>query len=285
MKILIFGSSGILGNYLYKSLKKKYHVFNNGMSKRKYDLNNFSELKKVILKIEPHIIINCTAITDIDLCEKKKNKAYKINYNILSNIISIIKHKNLKTKIIQISTDQFYNNKNKSLNIENINKTYNYYCKTKLLSEKICIKNKLIALRTNFFGKSNSKNQSFSDWVYNSFKSKKKFYLFDNIYFSPLNLFTLSKMINLVIKNINKVYGVYNLGSKDCISKKDFAIKFAKKTGIYHQNFKSLNSQEFFATKRPTLMCMNSKKFEKKFKIKMPSIIDQINFEAKNYKM
>ena len=28
-------------------------------------------------------------------------------------------------------------------------------------------------------------------------------------------------------------------------------------------------------------MCMNSKKFEKKFKIKMPSIIDQINFEAK----
>ena len=122
MKILIFGSSGILGNYLYKFLKKNYHVFNNGMNSRKYDLNNLSELKKIILKIEPNIIINCTAITDIDLCERKKNKAYQINYKILSNIIRIIKYKNLKTKIIQISTDQFYNNRNKNLNRENIKK-------------------------------------------------------------------------------------------------------------------------------------------------------------------
>ena len=92
-------------------------------------------------------------------------------------------------------------------------------------------------------------------------------------------------MIILVIKNIDRVSGIYNLGSKNCISKKNFAIKFAKKTMIYHKNFKSLNSKEFFATKRPTLMCMNSKKFEKKFKIKMPSINDQINFEVKNYKV
>ena len=114
-------------------------------------------------------------------------------------------------------------------------------------------------MRTNFFGKSRSKNQSFSDWVYKSFRSKKIFYLFKDVYFSPLNLFTLSKMIILVIKNIDRVSGIYNLGSKNCISKKNFAIKFAKKTMIYHKNFKSLNSKEFFATKRPTLMCMNSK--------------------------
>ena len=36
-------------------------------------------------------------------------------------------------------------------------------------------------------------------------------------------------MINLVIRNIYKVNGIYNLGSRDCINKKDFAIKFAKK--------------------------------------------------------
>ena len=31
-------------------------------------------------------------------------------------------------------------------------------------------------------------------------------------------------------------------------------------------------------------MCMNVKKFEKKFKIKMPTINSQISQEAKNYK-
>ena len=73
-------------------------------------------------------------------------------------------------------------------------------------------------------------------------------------------------MINLVIRNIYKVNGIYNLGSRHCINKKDFAIKFAKKTNIYHKNFRSIYSKELFATKRPTLMCMNSNKFEKKFK-------------------
>ena len=284
MKILIFGSSGILGNYLCNNLKKYHQIFNNGINKRKYDLNNLNKLKKIILKVKPDIIINCIALTNIDFCKKMKKKAYRINYLILKNTINIIKEEKLKTKIIQISTDQFYNKK-KIFNKENINNIPNYYCKTKYLAEKICVKNKFIVLRTNFFGKSNSKNQSFSDWIYKSFISKKVFNLLQDVYFSPLNLSTLSKMINLVIRNIYKVNGIYNLGSRDCINKKDFAIKFAKKTNIYHKNFRSIYSKELFATKRPTLMCMNSNKFEKKFNLKMPSINSQINFEAKNYKM
>ena len=220
MKILIFGSSGILGNYLCKFLKKKYFIYNNGLRRRKFDLNNFFQLKKIILKTKPDVLINCTAITDIDFCEKNKKKAYDINFKILKNTIDIIKKEKLKIKIIKISTDQFYNFKKKVLNKENIKKTPNYYCKTKYIAEKICIKNNFLVLRTNFFGKSRSKNQSFSDWVYKSFRSKKIFYLFKDVYFSPLNLFTLSKMIILVIKNIDRVSGIYNLGSKNCISKK-----------------------------------------------------------------
>ena len=177
MKILILGSSGILGNYLNNYLKKEFDVFNNGLTKRKINLLNISKLRKVLLKINPDIIINCTANTSIDNCEFHKKNAYEINYLILKNLIYIIKELNINTKIIQISTDQFYNNLNQNLNKEHINKIRNYYCKTKYLSEQLCIKNKMIVLRTNFFGKSNSKNKSFTDWIFKSFKSKKKFYL------------------------------------------------------------------------------------------------------------
>ena len=171
------------------------------------------------------------------------------------------------------------------MNKENVNKIINYYCNTKYLAEKECLKNKSIVLRTNFFGLSKSKNKSFSDWVYKSFKSKKTFFLLDDVYFSPLNLNTLSYMIKKVIKNIKSTEGVFNVGSRDCISKKDFAIKFAKMLKIYKKNYEIINSKSLFNIKRPKFMCMNVNKFEKKFKNKMPSIQNQIFSEVKKYKL
>lgn len=285
MKILVLGSSGILGNYLYNFLKKDYKVFNSGLRKRKFNLLSFNKLKNFIIKIKPDIIINCSAITNIDNCQIDKKNAYNVNYVIVKNLISIIKKFNFQTKIIQISTDQFYDNKNKKFNNENVNQLINYYCKTKYLAEKICVKNKLVVLRTNFFGFSKSKNQSFSDWIFNSFKSKKKFYLLSDVYFSPLNLDTLCKMIKKVIKNIKYTQGVFNLGSKDCMSKKQFAITFAKQCNIYNKNYKLINSSKLFNINRPKLMCMNVSKFEKKFKVKLPSTYNQILNEVKNYKL
>ena len=49
----------------------------------------------------------------------------------------------------------------------------NEYTKQKIISEKIALKNNSLIFRTNFFGKSKKKN-TFSDWIYNSFLSKKK---------------------------------------------------------------------------------------------------------------
>ena len=267
MKILILGSSGILGSYLYNFLKKDYKVINNGIKKRKVNLLKFNSLKKFLIKTTPDIIINCVAVTNIDDCHIYKKKAYNINYLIVKNIFFIIKKYSINSKIIQISTDQFYNNKKKKL------------------AERVCIKNKSIVLRTNFFGLSLSNNQSFSDWVYKSFKSKTFFYLLDDVYFSPLNLSTLSNMIKKVIKNIKYTQGIFNVGSRDCISKKEFAIKFAKMCKIYKKNYQLISSKSLFTVKRPKFMCMNIQKFEKTFNVKLPSVYNQLTNEVKNYKL
>lgn len=285
MKILILGSSGILGSYLCNFLKKDYKVINNGLKKRKVNLLKFNSLKKFLIKTTPDIIINCVAVTNIDDCDLYKKKAYNINYLIVKNIFFIIKKYSINSKIIQISTDQFYNNKKKKLNTENVNKINNYYCNTKYLAERLCIKNKSIVLRTNFFGLSTSNNQSFSDWVYKSFKSKNFFYLLNDVYFSPLNLSTLSNMIKKVIKNIKYTEGIFNVGSRDCISKKEFAIKFAKMCKIYKKNYKLISSKSLFSVKRPKFMCMNVQKFEKTFNVKLPSVYSQLTNEVKNYKL
>lgn len=281
-KILILGSSGKLGKTLYKKIYKKFKVIHSGLKKRNIDLNNFDKLQKFVKSTNPNIIINCAAITDVDLCEKKKKLSKKINTYLLKNIFIIKKKNKLNFKFIQISTDQIYNNSN---NLKSTEKSkvycFNEYSKQKYEAEKICTKNNAIILRCNFF--CNYKGNLFN-WVLKSASKKKVFYLFKDIYFNPLNIFTLCKYIEKVINLIDKknITGIFNIGSHDIINKSNFCMHIIKKIKFKNYNYKIVDSNKFFKTKRPKNMSMNVNKFEKTFKLKLPSIKNQINQYIKN---
>ena len=120
-----------------------------------------------------------------------------------------------------------------------------------------------MVLRTNFFGKSLNKSKSFSDWIINAFKSKKKIYLFDDVYFNPLGISTIVKILSTIVKKelyTNK--GIYNLGSRDGIFKNDFATLLAKKMKIFHNNYININVNKLLKVKRPLNMFMNIDKYK-----------------------
>jgi len=285
-KILILGSSGNLGNQIYKNLKKKvkFKLFHTGLKKRKIDLTNEIELEKFILSVNPDLIINCIALTSIDECESFKLISKKINFGIVKSIFQIKNQKKLKFKFIHFSTDQFYNQKGKKSSKE-VSKIFliNNYCYHKRMAELKCIKNKSLVFRTNFFGKSPN-NKTFSDWIFNSFRKKKKIYLFDDVYFNPLRLTTIANIITMIIVSKKYQYsGVYNLGSKDGISKSDFAIQFANKARVLNNNYKLMKINKLLKIRRSNNMFMNVEKFENKFKFKLPLIKSEIKKEANRY--
>ena len=77
---------------------------------------------------------------------------------------------------------------------------------------------------------------------------------------------------------------MYNLGSKQGMSKSNFAILFAKKLNIFNQNkFDIVNSSKILKTKRSKHMRMNVNKFEKTFKLKLNSLKNEINLGVKEY--
>ena len=287
MNILLIGSSGLLGRKIFETIRqvRKLHLFHNGIKKRKYNLEKINNLKKIIFKSKPNLIINALGFTNIDLCEKDK-KSYLVNVEIINNIFILKKKFKLKFNFIQFSTDQIYDSKGKRFNTENSTTVINNkYSKQKLEAEKICLSNKALIFRTNFFGKTQSMNSSFTDWIFRKFRQNKKFYLFNDIFFNPLRTDTISKIIlKIILKNKTNIHGLYNLGSKGFISKSNFAIEFAKKTKIYRKNYTIINSNKILNVKRSKNMIMNNKKFIKDFKIKLPSINDEIKNESKNYK-
>ena len=285
MKILILGSSGLLGNRIYSYLKKKgLCLTHNGLRKRNLELTNLNNVKNILLKNKPDLIINCAAITNIEFCEKFSKLAEKININLANNIFNLKKKLNLKFSVIFFSTDQVYDSKSLSKENDKLS-VLNNYAYQKLMAEKIYYKNKSIIFRTNFFGKGVGLKKSFSDWLYKKYKAKKKFYLFKDIIFNPVRIYTLTNIIyKIIIKNKFNNIGIYNIGSKGKISKSDFAIFFAKKLKIYNGKQVLCNSSKVLKVKRSKNMAMNINKFEKKFNIKLPSIQNEIIKEIKDYK-
>jgi dTDP-4-dehydrorhamnose reductase len=91
-KILILGSSGIVGTYLI-SLLKNYQVFTTYYSKKKHeneihlDVCSYESLQNVFKLSMPDIVINLTGIyNNLEFCEQNKELVMNVNCNALKSI-------------------------------------------------------------------------------------------------------------------------------------------------------------------------------------------------------
>ena len=278
-KILIFGATGLLGSQLnYLIDKKNYKVFGVGFSKKtcdyNFDVNNLLKTTKVIKKIKPDVVINCIAYTDVDKCNIEIKTAFEKNifsvYNIVNSLIKI----NKKIHLVHISTDQVYNDQ-KSKNVETNFNLLNNYGLTKFIGEKQ-IKNYKYStiIRTNFFCNSlRGKKLSYSDWIKKNLIKKKVIKIPNNVYFNPIHVKFLNSIIQIIIQK--KVYGTYNVGSKNGTSKYKFAKLLAKKFKFRSNNIKSFkNVEEIHLKPQGTIMCTS--KIQKKLRIKIPNLSKSI---------
>ena len=95
----------------------------------------------------------------------------------------------------------------------------------------------------------------------------------ENIFFNPVHLDFLNTIILKLIKK--KITGIFNLGSKDYISKYDFGLSIAKKFNLEKKNIIKYKSV-YNKNNRPLNTFMNTNKLIKKISIKMPLIQDGI---------
>lgn len=284
--ILLFGSTGLLGSTLYPILKDSgYNVITVGRSHTNdkcIDICNIQNIYKIISEINPDKIINLVGATNVDRCEEVVSESVSLNALIPEALSKAIKkYSKINTHLIHISTDQVYSGIGPHKE-ENAN-PINVYGLSKLLGEYMTDKNSTTILRTNFYGKSKKKDRfSFSDWVVDSLKENKIITLYDDVYFSALNMYTLCDIIVKVIES--EISGIFNTGTCTGISKAEFAIYLAELLNLNTEYAKIGKSSDIKRrASRPNDMRMNVRKIEESICIKMPDIMDEIKKTAKEY--
>ncbi|MHA7733137.1 SDR family oxidoreductase [Nitrosopumilus sp. S6] len=230
MKSVLVIGRGFLGNYVLKEFQQSgYSVYSSRLkncSKTDFviDIQKIDSIKCVVEKINPDLIINCAAITDLDYLEDYPKIGFSINSEGVKNLAKIAKQN--KTKLIQISTDGLFDGKKGMYSEDEIPNPINTYGKTKLLAERYVQEESddYLILRTNFVGY-DLDGKNILNWMIKKLSNSEPLIGFDDVVFTPLEVSYLAKSI-LKSSTLDENH-ILNLSSNSKISKYQFALMVA----------------------------------------------------------
>lgn len=232
-KILITGSSGVLGSALLKVLTNTpYQVipFPHTIA----DIRNFHHIKKTLEKVRPQCVIHLAALTDVDYCEKNPTIAYDVNTLATKYLADICNRSDIK--MIFVSTGAVFDGKKKSPYDENDNPNpINIYGKSKFLAENEVrrLPNALI-IRTGWLIGSFVDDKKFVGLIINQLKlGEKKLNIINGYKGSPTFAHDLAKvMIDMLINDEKGVFHIVNSGVATRIQITQEILKIIKRKDV-----------------------------------------------------
>lgn len=275
-KILVIGN-GFLGSYVFDEAKQNHletyqtHHFKSENSIH-LDVTNESSIIDCLENIQPEIVINCSANTDIDFLEQNPEIGFAVNSY---GVKSLAKFSNdFNFKLVQISTDSVFDG-NHGLYVEtDPTNPVNIYAKSKLYGENFVreyCKNYLI-LRTNFYG-NNKEGKHLFNWILSSLEDNKIITGFDDVIFNPLEVSNLSKMILEISLSGN--VGIFHLSSNEVFSKYQFAQKIAEYLGKNKDLIRRGSIKDFnLSARRPENTTLSNEKAQKILHTRIMSLQD-----------
>lgn len=104
MKIVIVGSGGRLGAALARALTGNFDI--TGFNHDALDLGNVGEIHACLERLKFDVLINAAGLTDVDLCEKEPDRAFRINTEAPQVLARMCRDQN--ARLIHFSTDYVF---------------------------------------------------------------------------------------------------------------------------------------------------------------------------------
>jgi dTDP-4-dehydrorhamnose reductase len=217
--------------------------------------------------------INCAALTDVDACEREPQRAELANCRLVANLVAALP---ATCHLVHVSTDQVYPG-TAAPHREDAAAPVNAYGRTKLAGEGAArVHPVATVLRTNVVGPSLVAGRAgLSDWILTSLHAGLDVDGFTDVTFSPLHLVTLSAWVATIVGD--RLTGTYNLGSRDGMSKYDFAVAIAANHGYPPERIHPVVSESMPGrAPRPADMRLDVAAFESAASTRLPTLTEEV---------
>jgi dTDP-4-dehydrorhamnose reductase len=207
MKIILFGSTGMLGNYVKKHLSQFHEII--CIDRNAFDIES-CDWKKVDGIIQNgELVINCAGAIPQQKCDIRKYIA--LNTLFPQKVNEIAKKHDIK--FIHITTDCVFSGKDGNYNENSKHDAEDIYGISKSLGED----NSMCIIRTSIIGEELNNKNSLIEWVIKQKNSTIDGY--ENVFWNGVTCLQLAKIIEIVINKNTYWHGVRHIFSPNIVSK------------------------------------------------------------------
>ena len=253
LKVWIVGSEGQIGEAINEMLNPlEIEALNT--DKNELDITQTDEVLRFGEINRPDVIINCAALTDVELCEKEPEHAFRVNALGARNL-SIVARKT-GAKMVQLSTDDVFDGLGKKTYTEfDDTNPITVYGKSKLAGEKYVkeFTHKHFIIRSNWvYGTGNN----FVNRVLASADEGQALSVAEDQYGSPTSARDLARIILYLIRT--NEYGTYHATCKGVCSRYEFAKEVLRLSGKKEQLNPVPTPQSDLSSARPAYAVLDN---------------------------
>ena len=277
MKVVLLGSSGQLGSELEKQISKFYKTYS--FSKKDLDITNYDKTSNIIKEINPLVIINASAYTNVDSAEVSQELALEVNFKAVENIAKLAKL--LDCFLIHYSTDYVFDGKKKySYSEKDITNPINFYGVSKLYGEQSIQKLNIKFLIFRVSWVIGSYGSNFVKKITELSYDKTILNVVNDQIGVPTSTSLISRVTMEVIRAISKnkpwLSGIYHLspkGSTSWFELSKIILQILNETNCHHslQKIEPIKTSDYnYIAKRPLNSILSTKKIEKYLDFNIP---------------
>lgn len=261
-RILVIGAKGMLGRDLVEALRSLFRadeVF--GWDIDEIDIQEENNTIAKVESLQPGIVINVAAYTDVDGCESNGEKAFAVNAEGMRHVA--LGAARCGSKVVYLSTDYIFDGKKEKPYLEDdLPNPLNVYGRSKLRGEQYVqelAKDSLIVRTEWLYGKHGN---NFVTSILRQAGEKRALSVVNDQIGLPTYTIDLSKAISLLIEQGAR--GIFHVANSDPCSWYDYAQMILKLSGIKRVEVIPISSKEAGRqATRPSYSVLDTQKFRR----------------------
>lgn len=287
MRLLVVGANGLLGSNIVSAGQERgwnvsgtYHstqpAFNIPLVQ--FDLQAYDTFENILGELDPDVVVNCAAMTDVDGCERHPERVHLLNAEAPGGLADYCEADDIE--FVHLSTDYVFDGTSRTPYNESTEPNpVQVYGKSKLKGERY-IRSEMekgLIIRLSFvwgIHQGNGDLTGFPAWVRDQLETGENLSLFTNQWITPTRAGQAAEtLLNLIEQDAE---GVFHIACKSCVT----PYKFGKEVAQYNNNKElliegSMADIERNAT-RPKYSCLDVENVESTLGRPQPTLREDV---------